>query len=302
MTTPAELLKQVDELGMLIDQVIPKPKPEPSSLIVGVNGGSLSGRQGELIGKGIRSERLELPTTFSQLTLAQSKANGFTNQTVIIGNVDDGTLLSNVNSVSWRANALEQARLCQQAGGVALLECINEPQFKGGRKDPATYGAMYCALKRALREASITIPLGFTLFGNYQRSNGEWARMDWLKDAVKANPELPSLTDCLVHHTYGKAGEDLEGNLGTQALEEEHQEAIALGFPSETYVTEMGFQIGSPPNYKTVGDETEQAAQIGAVMAKLKSLGYVKGIWPYAMTDGAWSLKPPALNVIASFA
>lgn len=281
--------------------------PATPSVVIGVNGGSVHGAQyaAGLIQAGIKSERLE-----GTAKLVESAANGFTNQTVIVGNVPDGTPLSAVDRRSWLTMTIAELKTLAgwnasvPAGrGVLLAEVMNEPQFKGGHADPQTYAAMYVELKQAAITAGINIPLGFTIFGNYQRPNGQWAYLDWIGDAVTAQPALPKLTDCLVHHTYGRVSEDIEENLGTKALEDEHARAIELGFPSVTYVTEMGFQwIAGQTNYKTEPTEAGQAAGIESVLTRLLELGYVRGIWPYAVLDGAWSLTPVALAAIESLA
>jgi len=297
----------------------PLPAPVPPApkqgMIVGVNGGSLLGVQEahRLVGMGIGSERLEFypgATTYSGTTLAQSKANGFKNQAVIIGNIPNDMLLRQAEPGPWVAHTLIQLEQLQ-GQGVAVAEIMNEPQFKGeqpgGVKDPATYATL-CAqlLSAALMRGLTDVPLGVTLFGSFQEPNGKWVQFNWLTDMVKAQPGLPKLLTeakgALVHHTYGKAGESIEQNLGTGALGETHAKAVSLGFPSDVYCTELGFQIGSPANYKTVATAQQQGTAIQEVLAKLKAFGYVKGAWPYAMRDGAWSLQPSALAAIASFA
>lgn len=290
--------------------VPPAPK---QGMILGVNGGSLLGVQEaqRLVGLGIASERLEfLPesTSWSGTSLGSSKANGFKDQAVIIGNVDDGTPLSAVSPPAWLSNALLQLEALQ-GRGVAVAEIMNEPQFKGGVKNPAAYAAL-CAqlLAAALRRGLTDVPLGVTLFGSFQEPSGQWGQFNWLTDMVKAQPGLPKLLTeakgALVHHTYGRAGEDIEENQGTKALEDEHAEAMRLGFPAATYVTECGMQYtpGGSKTWDTDPTEKGQAEAIQAVLADLRSLSYVKGVWPYAMRDGAWSLKHAALEAIAGFA
>lgn len=285
----------------------PAAKVPISNCVIGVNGGSVHGAQyaKQLVLNGIRSERLE-----GTAKLSESYANGFTNQTVIVGNIPDATSLAAVDRRTWLTGTIAELKLLAAwnastpvGRGILFAEVINEPQFKGGHADPVTYAAMYVELKQAAITAGINIPLGFTIFGNYQRPNGQWAYLDWIGDAVTAQPALPKLTDCLVHHTYGRVSEDIEENLGTKALEDEHARAIELGFPAATYVTEMGFQwIVGQTNYKTEPTEAGQAAGIASVITRLLELGYVKGIWPYAVLDGAWSFTTASLITVESFA
>lgn len=278
----------------------------PGKPIIGVNGGSTSGYSEKVRSYGITSDRLAFApesTSFEGRSISQSKALGFTNLAVQVGNINDSMPLSAVSVASNTASTLAQAKIAQAEGGVALLEFMNEPQFKGGVKNPLKYAELYLSAKKALKAYGITIPLGFTIFGDYHKESG-WSQLasgaGWIGDVAKQFPELPKLVDCTVHHTYGRVGENLEENLGTKALEDELAEAAKYGFPAAFYVTEMGCQIGTTKSYDIAISEKEQAEVVKSVMAKTIELGS-KGIWTYAVLDGAWSLKPEAYKAIASF-
>jgi hypothetical protein len=282
------------------------PPPAPTKIIIGVNGASgLGANPAALIASGIRSDRLAFAPESTAWewgqSLAASQAAGFTNQTVIIGNIDDGTPWADVTEATYVSNALKQALLCT---GAAMLELSNEPYYKGGVPDPAAYGKLALAAIKAIKAAGVTTPLAVCAHGDVD-VNGKWSdapSAGWAGLMVAAAPELPKLADGVTYHCYGRAGEDDEENAGTRALEDVYAECIRLGFPKAIWVTEMGFQIvAGSSSYNTVPNEAEQAAQIKAVMTDLVKIEGMRGIWPYAIHDEPWTLKPAALAAIASF-
>jgi GH35 family endo-1,4-beta-xylanase len=289
----------------------PPPPPPASKTIVGVNGASLKAAQ--ILGVGIKSERLTFaPYSLSfegqgGFTLAQSRANGFAHQIVTVGNIDDGSLLANVNQAVWLEWAMKQLRFLEE-NGVEVADVVNEYQFKGGHCDPVSYSKLYVLLAKAKRAAGLKIRLAYTILGSYQRADGSWS--DIAKgtgpqvDATKANPELAALVDCLLHHCYGRAAENIEGNHGTKALELDRADAVKCGMGGDVYVDECGMQYspGAARDYKNEPTEAGQATSIEGVLKAGASLSYVKGMWPYAVQDGHWAFTPAAITAIGAVA
>ena len=268
-----------------------------------------------LVAAGIGSERLEAG---SGITIQQSVANGFSRQTVIVGNVDDGTPLGQVDQAAWLSTALAQAREAEQHGAV-IVECVNEPYLKGGKAEPAVYAAMYIALREAMVAAGLKIPLGWCTTGDYfDGATGRWSQMTagngWNADAIKAQPGLLGLVDCLVAHPYGAPHATNGEHVGPKGMEEQHAQLVALGLKhTDVYITEWGRNLDD-----VGGSEARQAADIKAAYEEFMALPYIKAIWYYQVRDdgtGKWGLvttgTPPAplpwqprpsLGVVAAFA
>jgi alpha-tubulin suppressor-like RCC1 family protein len=280
----------------------PTPPAPPAggtqpNVIIGVSDGSgwgpLDARR--FLEGGLTSERLE--ASGSRSGLAESLANGFSNDTVIVGNTPDGQPLSAVNVPAWTASTLAQVTV--GAGlGVTLFEVGNEMYLKGnggGNGEQATYAEMYVSLAQAVRAAGLKVKLLFNSFGSH-----------WIAGAVSAQPSLKTLIDGFTNHPYGLARENREGKWGPGAMEAMHAEAVSLGVVNtDFYVTEFGVEdgIGPKPQVGSSGP-AQQAERIRAVYEELIGTGYVRGIWYYQTHDdstGKWGLIEPQVNGSSPF-
>jgi len=298
----------------------PTPAPTPSGLLIGVNGGSGWGIEDakKLLALGIASERIELGGPYT--TLAESVANGFRWNLVVVGNVDDSTPLSAVNVSSWVAQTVKEIQteilpvVQSTPDAVLAFECGNEMYAKSvhgwniNYAEPARYAEMYVALAAALKAAGITIPL---LPNSYGMVNNE--TVNWLAAMVKAQPSILQAPG-LVSHPYGRAGEDWESDLGLGALEAQHAEAIRLGFANPAfYISESGFRIvPGQEKGENVPNEAAQASQLKLYLEDLSRLAYARCYFyfkvhgegagnEWGLVSGAWTPRP-ALQVLASFA
>jgi hypothetical protein len=278
-----------------------------SGVIIGVNGGSGWGPEDghKFIALGITSERTGSPSQD-----AFSAEMGFKNDTVIVGDTNDSSPLSSVNTSSWTASALEEVRAAV-SHGYTLLEVGNEMYLKangGGNKEEAKYAEMYVSLANAVNSAGIKATLMFNSFGE-----------GWISGALKAQPSLKTLIDAFSNHPYGLAHENSSGKWGPGAMEQMHAEAVSLGIVNTNfYITEFGVEdgIGPKPQVGSSGP-AQQAERIKSVFEELIGTGYVKGIWYYQAHDdstGKWGLiEPqasgsspfvarPSLTVVSAFA
>ena len=293
--------------------VTPPPTPTPpvtttpSGVIIGVNDGSGWGPEDahKFIALGITSER-----TGSASQDAYSAEQGFQNDTVIVGDTNDSSPLSSVNTASWTSSALEEVKAAVSHGDT-LLEVGNEMYLKAngnGNGEEVKYGEMYVSLANAVKSAGIKATLMFNSFG-----------AGWISGAIKAQPSLKTLIDAFSNHPYGLANENSSGKWGPGAMEAMHAEAVSLGVVNTNfYITEFGVEdgIGPKPQVGSSGP-AQQAERIKAVFTELIGTGYVKGIWYYQTHDdstGKWGLiEPqasgsspfiarPSLTVVAAFA
>jgi hypothetical protein len=268
----------------------------------------------KLLATGIKSERLEYG---DYTTIQESTANGFSHDTVVVGNTADGSRLSTIDTSSWVSSTLSAVKE-EAANGVTLLEVGNEMYLKGGQAEPEKYAEMYMALANAVDAAGVrSVKLLFNSFGDYQRPDGTYSNVaegnGWLGDALRAQPGLKARIDDFSQHPYGLAWENNENtnDWGPGALEAEHRQAVGLGFShTDYYATEFGVQLNAG-GVTGSSSQTQQAERIKAVYTELIATGYVKGIWYYGPHDnetGTWGLVTDpwtprqALTVVALFA
>jgi len=289
---------------------------EGSNVIIGVN--NISGwgpeQAQKMITAGIKSERLEYG---DYTTIQDSIANGFSNDTVIVGNTPDGSRLSTIDTSSWVSSTLSAVKE-EAANGVTIIEVGNEMYLKGGQAEPVKYAEMYMALAKAVDTAGVKgVKLLFNSFGDYQRLDGTYSNVTegngWLADALRVQPGLKTRIDDFSQHPYGLAWENNENtdDWGPGALEAEHKQAVELGLShTDYYVTEFGVQLEAG-GVTGSNSQAQQAERIKAVYTELIGTGYVKGIWYYGPHDnetGTWGLVADpwtprqALAVVASFA
>jgi hypothetical protein len=283
----------------------PAPQGEPP-VILGIVGGSCCGSQvvKKVLALGFSSERLEAGVYTSD---KESYENGFRNDQIIVGNIDDGSHLSSVNIPTWVNSTMAQVREAVTYG-YTLLEVGNEMYLKAGAPEPVKYAEMYMALARAIDAAGIQgVTLIFNSFGDYQKPNGELSVMSngggWIGDALKAEPELKQRVSAFSNHPYGIPGvKYVNGDWGMEGLEAQHAQAVSLGFAhTNYYATEYGETDTAPSSLQI------QAERIKWAYGRMLGLPYVRGIWYYQLHDdstGAWGLvsgtwEPrPALAVL----
>jgi hypothetical protein len=137
------------------------PQPTPTtSVIFGTNDGSGWNRApglpaSEIIAAGMTSERLE-----GTGGLALSKACGFKDQVVIVGNTSSGSSLVSVNVTAHTAQVLREAEACA-AAGVELLEFGNEMYLKGRSHngEGAAYAALFVSAWAAIKAKGLNVKL-----------------------------------------------------------------------------------------------------------------------------------------------
>ena len=285
------------------------PVPPAHGTIIGVNGATGWGPEiaGKILAAGIRSERLTFAPGSTAMencaTPAASKALGFSQQTVIIGNIEDGAPLSSINLATYLPTCLAQAQLAV-AAGCTMLEHGNELYLKAGLREPVRAAQVYVALRQYLREHGITLPLGFGSFGG----------ANWLPAAAAGAPAVKE-ADALVIHDYGKAGSLFwENSAGADAIKVQQAEAQRLGFVNANrwWITEAGIKFTpGVTDLDTEPTEAAQAAAIHAAYLEWTALPYVERIDYYQVHDdgtGHFGLvnspftPRPAFGVVASFA
>jgi alpha-tubulin suppressor-like RCC1 family protein len=296
------------------------PTGTQSNVIIGLSDGSGWGPEDSrrFLQGGITSERLAAggPST----TIAESLANGWRNDTVLVGNTPDGQPLSTVNIPEWTARALAEVKE-EAAHGVTLLEVGNEMVLKGTKvnangetihqSEPAKYAEMFMSLATAVDAAGIKgVKLLFSSDGDYQRPDKTWSQMccggGWVADALKAEPELLTRVDGFISHPYGRAHTDTSEHGGPGGMEDQHANVVALGFEhTDYYLTEYGVQW-TPGQEGPINAPTQalQAAWIKEAYEEFVALPYVRGIWYYQSHDdstGAWGLIEPQLNGLSPF-
>jgi hypothetical protein len=284
----------------------PSPPHGEGPVLLGIVGGSCCGSQvaKKVLALGFTSERLEAGI---YTTDKESYENGFRNDQIIVGNVDDGSHLSSVNIPSWVNSTMAQVREAV-AYGYTLLEVGNEMYLKASAPEPVKYAEMYMALAHAIDTAGIKgVTLIFDSFGDYLKPNGELSVMSngggWIGDALKAEPELKQRVSAFSNHPYGIPGiKYVNGDWGMEGLEAQHAQAVSLGFAhTNYYATEYGETDSAPSSLQV------QAERIKWAYGRMLGLPYVRGIWYYQLHDdstGAWGLvsgtwEPrPALAVL----
>ena len=302
----------------------PSPPPPPTgpqpNVIIGLSDGSGWGPSDSrrFLEGGISSERVEAGGQSAKI--AESIADGWRNDTVIVGNTPDGQPLSTVNIPEWTARALAEVREAA-AHGVTLLEVGNETVLKGTKvnangetihqSEPAKYAEMFMSLANAVNAAGIKgVKLLFSSDGDYQRPDKTWSQMSrgggWVADALKAEPGLISRVDGFVSHPYGRAHTTTPEHGGPGGMEDQHANVVALGFQhTDYYLTEYGVQW-TPGQEGPINAPTQalQAAWIKEAYEEFVALPYVRGIWYYQSHDdgtGAWGLIEPQLNGLSPF-
>lgn len=298
-------------------------------IIIGLTGGSAWGATDSrrFHEYGFTSERIEAGGPYT--TIGESSEAGWSDDTVIVGNVADTEPLRAVNIAKWTAATLAQVREASW-NGASLLEVGNEMYLKGAcgegcyqQKEPARYAEMYVSLSKAVEAAKIGgVKLLFDSFGDYRTAKGgRWSQVccggGWLASALQAQPELRQRVAGFTMHPYGVAGENLEDDWGPGALRAQHEQAVSLGFVhTEFYATEFGVTVGEAGPSGTT-PLVYQAERIAAVFNELIGFGFVKGIWYFQahdVSEGRYGLievqksgsspfvARPSLGVVSGFA
>jgi hypothetical protein len=266
--------------------------PLPASKIIGTNDGAGWGSAAArtILGGHITWNRVEIGMESN--TLAESVSDGFHNL-AIVGNIEDGTPLSQVDPSSWGAMVVSQI---QDNPGIAIAEAGNEMYLKGGVANPTRYGQMYLAAVEDMRAAGIDTPLLFDMLGDY--ATGSWSSPSgysrdaqgggWLHDAVATVPGLAAAIreNGLSTHPYGELGENDDDTNGVNAVAA--QEAIAqsvLGAIPPLYITEFGYSLSNCGESDGACSQPEQATKMRAAYAVLLADPHVAGIWWYQSHD-----------------
>jgi hypothetical protein len=225
-------------------------------------------------------------------TLAQSLSDGF-HVLAIVGNVNDGTPLSQVDPNAWAASVVSEL---QANPGIAIAEAGNEMYLKGNTANPTQYGRMYLAAVNAMRAAGIHTPLLFNMLGDYHL--GTWSAPTgysndasgggWLHDAVTGVPGLAAaiLANGLSTHPYGALGENHDDTNGVNAVPA--QETVAknvLGTIPPIYITEFGYSLNNCGQNDGACSEAEQATKMRTAYQALLADPHVAGIWWYQSHD-----------------
>jgi hypothetical protein len=289
------------EVSITYPASAPSPPPvisEPpvsspvSSKIIGTNDGAGWGPSpaATILGGHITWNRVELGA--SSNTLVASLSEGF-HVLAIVGNVNDGTPLSQVEPNSWGATVVSQL---QANPGITIAEAGNEMYLKGNIANPVQYGRMYLAAINAMKAAGIHTPLLFNMLGDYHL--GTWSSPTgysedahgggWLHDAVAGVPGLATaiLANGLSTHPYGALGENREDTNGVSAVPA--QESVAqtvLGAIPPIYITEFGYSLNNCGADDGACSQPEQAAKMRSAYTALLADPHVAGIWWYQSHD-----------------
>jgi hypothetical protein len=270
----------------------PAPPPVASHKIIGTNDGSGWGSSvaQTILAGHITWDRVEIGS--SSDTPAVSLSDGF-HVLAIVGNVNDGTPLSQSEPASWGASVVSQL---QANPGISIAEAGNEMYYKGQIANPVQYGRMYLAAVNAMKAAGIHTPLLFNMFGDYPL--GSWSSPTgdsedmhgggWLHDAVAGVPGLGAaiLANGLSSHPYGALGENDDDVNGVNAVGA--QEAVAqtvLGAIPPIYITEFGYSLASCGTFIGACSQQEQATKMRAAYAVFLKDAHVAGIWWYQSHD-----------------
>jgi hypothetical protein len=268
------------------------PPPPPTGKIIGTNDGAGWGTAAAqtILAGHITWNRVEMGMESN--TLAASLSDGF-HVLAIIGNVGDGTPLSQIDPTGWASTVVSQL---QANPGIAIAEAGNEMYLKGNVANPVRYGQMYLAAVNAMKAAGIHTRLLFNMLGNYPSgswsSPGSWSRDEtgggWLRDAVAGVPGLASaiLANGLSTHPYGALGENHEDTNGVNAVAA--QESVAktvLGSTPPVYITEFGYSLSNCGANDGACSQQEQASKMRSAYKILLADPHVAGIWWYQSHD-----------------
>jgi hypothetical protein len=269
------------------------PSLPATGKIIGTNDGAGWGPAAAqtILGGHITWNRVEIGMESN--TPAASLADGFHNL-AIVGNIEDGTPLSQVSPSSWANTVVSQL---QSNPGISIAEAGNEMYLKGNVANPTQYGQMYLDAVNAMKAAGIHTPLLFNMVGDYP-TTGTWSSSTgysrdsqgggWLHDAVASVPGLGAaiLANGLSTHPYGALGENSDDTNGVNAVAA--QEAVALrvlGAVPTIYITEFGFSLSNCGESDGACSEQEQATKMRAAYKVLLADPHVAGIWWYQSHD-----------------
>jgi hypothetical protein len=270
----------------------PPAKPVSSTKIVGTNDGAGWGPAAAqtILAGHITWNRVEIG--MGSNTLAQSLSDGF-RVLAIVGNVNDGTPLSQIEPNAWAASIVSEL---QANPGITIAEAGNEMYLKGNVANPLQYGRMYLAATTAMKAAGIHTPLLFNMLGDYHL--GTWSTPTgysndasgggWLHDAVTGVPGLANaiLANGLSTHPYGALGENHNDTNGVGAVPA--QETVAknvLGAIPPIYITEFGYSLNNCGQNDGACSEAEQATKMRTAYQALLADPHVDGIWWYQSHD-----------------
>ena len=272
-----------------------EPEPTPPAVtgkIIGTNDGAGWGTTAArtILGGHITWNRVEIGMESN--TIAESRSDGF-HSLAIVGNVNDGTPLSQVNPASWAATVVSQL---QSNPGITIAEAGNEMYLKGNIANPVQYGQMYLAAVNAMKAAGIHTPLLFNMLGDYPLGNWSspssfsWDAQGggWLHDAVAGVPGLAAaiLANGLSTHPYGALDENSYDTNGVKAVAA--QEAVAktvLGSTPAIYITEFGYSLSNCGQSDGACSEQEQSTKMRSAYQVLLADPHVAGIWWYQSHD-----------------
>jgi hypothetical protein len=255
--------------------------------IIGTNDGAGWGEAPAktIIAGHITWNRVEIGAQWN--TVPASLSDGF-KILAIVGNLADGTPLSQSEPSKWGAEVVSQI---QANPGISIAEAGNEMYFKGGVANPVQYGEMYLAAIDAMKAADIHIPLLFNMWGDYSSPSGyssDSSGGGWLREAVDGVPGLAAaiLANGLSTHPYGSLGENYDDEAGVSAVAA--QESVAqsvLGSIPPFYITEFGYDMSKCGAFDGACSEQEQATKMRAAYEVFLSDPHVAGIWWFESHD-----------------
>jgi hypothetical protein len=270
----------------------PPTSPLGSGKIIGTNDGSGWGPipAKTIISGHITWDRIEVGAPSD--TPSVSLSDGF-HVLGIVGNLSDGTPLSESDPTSWASEVVSQIRANP---GMSIAEAGNEMYYKGHVANPVQYGRMYLAAVNAIKAAGLHTPLLFNMFGDYPlgswsspTSHSEDARSGgWLRDAVVGVPGLAEaiLANGLSSHPYGALTENYDDINGVKAVVA--QESVArsvLGAIPPVYITEFGYSLNNCGEFDGACSQQEQATKMRAAYSAFLADPHVAGIWWYQSHD-----------------
>lgn len=275
--------------------------------LYGINSNSANGHSatwvaGNVVGD--RSNNLDVEYSDSPATVtaavARSLADGC--RPMVIINVPDSTLLSNVSPSAYAKGAKAIiGRVVADHPTVRNFELINEPWNKGPHKK--SNASDYANLVKTAYEEVATLGLaniGLLVagFGTYELVDGNGEGIGklsdttygggWISDLAAQQPTLKETINGWTSHPYGAAeGPSEHHDGGMTATEDQRNDAGRAGFNlagrNNWWITEVGFEIGGtgPASVTTEAEQASETLKILNRALKWHDEGWLQGVFIY---------------------
>jgi hypothetical protein len=279
----------------------------PHGMLFGINSNSSGGHSATWVAGNVVGDRSnDLDVLYSDSPAAASEAVGKSLadgcQPVVIIDVEDSSLLSNVSPSGYAAGAKALVqRVVADHPTVRTFELINEPYFKGPQKK--SNAADYANILAKTYEEVATLGLKDVRllvagWGSYEVVDGSGEGTGkvsdpeqgggWIHDLAAAQPALRQAVNGWTTHPYGSPeGPSEHHEYGMTSTEDQRNDAGLVGFNlagrNDWWITEVGFEAGgSGPNSST--SEDMQAEKTLVVLKRALTWhkeGWLQGLFIY---------------------